>query len=274
MQFDKYMEANRLNWEDRVDAHTAGPNESYDIDAFLAGESTLLDVELEELGDVSGKRLLHLMCHFGMDTLCLWRLGARVTGVDFSEKAIGWAKKLAQKIESDAEFICANVYELPSQLCGKFDIVYISYGVLCWLPDIDRLMDIAARCLKPGGLFCLIDGHPLIQMYEYDPQKKDLHICYPYFYSESPMEEIATASYANASHSLQNQRTYEWSHDLGGVVNAAIRAGLRVASLQEYPFGFWQRYPHMVRDEKGHWLLPEDSPSLPIMYSLTARKEE
>ena len=146
-----YFEANKLNWNDRVSAHAESNEPSYDIDAFLAGKSTLKSIEIEELGDVSGKSMLHLMCHFGLDTLSWARRGAAVTGVDFSNEAIKLAESISVKADLDARFICSNVYDLPDFLDERFDIVIANYGIHCWFPDFNGFAKVAAHFLKPGG---------------------------------------------------------------------------------------------------------------------------
>jgi 2-polyprenyl-3-methyl-5-hydroxy-6-metoxy-1,4-benzoquinol methylase len=155
---EKYYEVNRKRWNELVDIHVK--SDEYDLEGFIAGKNSLHSIELEALGDVSGKSLLHLQCHFGLDTLSWGRLGARVTGVDFSETAIELARSLAARIGVDAEFICSNVYDFPKHLDGKFDVVFTSYGALCWLHDMEAWAEIVSRYLRPGGTFFMAEFHP------------------------------------------------------------------------------------------------------------------
>ncbi|UCB52608.1 MAG: class I SAM-dependent methyltransferase, partial [Candidatus Zixiibacteriota bacterium] len=148
---DKFMKQNLKHWNEVTPIHRK--SEFYGVEGFKAGRCTLMPLEREELGDVSGKTLLHLQCHFGLDTLSWARLGARVTGVDFSEKAIDLAKSLSKELGIDADFVHSNIYHLPDVLKGEFDIAYTSHGVLCWLPDLAEWGRIIARFLKPGGTF-------------------------------------------------------------------------------------------------------------------------
>jgi len=154
---NEYIDANRRNWDDRVPIHLA--SDFYDVASFKDGRSTLLPIERAEVGDVSGKTLLHLQCHFGMDTLSWAREGASVTGVDFSGPAVGAARSLASEARIDARFIETDVHKLQDVLSGAFDIVFASYGVLCWLPNLPAWISTAASFLKPGGMLYVIDGH-------------------------------------------------------------------------------------------------------------------
>jgi len=157
---ERYYETNLRRWNELVGLHAE--SEEYDLEGFIAGKSSLHTVELEALGDVSGRSLLHLQCHFGLDTLSWARLGARVTGIDFSDSGIELARRIADRIGVDAEFVCCNVYDLPEHLEGEFDIVYTSYGVLCWLHDINEWARLVSNYLKPGGTFFIAEFHPFM----------------------------------------------------------------------------------------------------------------
>ena len=161
---DEQLQVNRTNWDERTPVHAA--SESYDVEGFKAGRITLHDVERGEMGDVSGKTLLHLQCHFGLDTMSWARLGAKATGVDFSDAAIDLARSLNSELDLDVRFIRSNVYDLPDVLDEQFDIVFTSVGVLCWLPDLDKWASVVSHHLKPGGMFYILDGHPLMNVFE------------------------------------------------------------------------------------------------------------
>src|SRR5665213_3830419 len=149
---DRHVETNRALWDELVGVHVRAPN-SYDLDSFRNGRETLKPIELEEVGDVRGKRLLHLQCHFGMDTISWARRGARVVGADFSPEAIALARQLSEELSVGADFVCSNIYDLPQHLEGEFDIVFTSYGVLCWLPDLTDWGKVVDHFLAPGGFF-------------------------------------------------------------------------------------------------------------------------
>lgn len=229
MNTEEYLRTNLKNWNERVAIHAEDVSDSYDIEGFLAGGSTLNDIEITELGDVSGKNLLHLMCHFGLDTLSWARRGARVTGVDFSPEAINLARSLAERSALDARFVCSDVSRLRTNLCGEFDIVFASYGVLCWIPDIREFMQIASSFLRPGGIFCLVDGHPFLDILEWNDTNKELQIQYSYFHQTEPDACVSTHSYTNITRKLTNTRTYEWTHHLSLIMDCfqvTTQAGL------------------------------------------------
>jgi SAM-dependent methyltransferase len=184
------------------------------------------------VGDVAGKSLLHLQCHFGMDTLSWARLGAQVVGADFSDEAITFARALASEVNLPAAFVCSNVYDLPAALEGQFDIVYTSYGVLLWLPELDPWAAVVAHFLKPGGFFYIAEYHPLISMIGDDGHTFE----YPYFHTPDPIKLRSTGSYAAPNAPGFSHTEYNWSHSLADVVNALIRAGLRLEFLHEFPY--------------------------------------
>ena len=243
----------------------------YDVDGFKAGKSTLLSIELEELGDVTGKSLLHLQCHFGLDTMSWARLGARVTGVDFSEKAIELARSLSGELGIDARFVLSNVYDLPDALneAGEYDVVFTSYGVLCWLPDLPRWAEIIAHFLKPGGTFYMIDGHPAANIFNDDNDATDLTVRYPYFHSEA-MRFESGPTYAGDE--MLKTSSYEWCHPIGDILNPLISAGLRIEFLHEFPFSGYQHLPMMVQGDDGWWRFPEFNESVPQLFSLKATR--
>lgn len=259
------MDANRRMWDGRVAVHRESA--FYDVAGFRQGRSSLLSVEREELVDVEGRSLLHLQCHFGLDTLSWARLGARVTGVDFSEPAIELAGSLAAELGIEARFICSNVYELTRSLHEQFDIVFTSHGVLCWLPDLPGWGRVVARFLRPGGTFVIVDGHPFATCFaEVDGR---LELTHPLFSTE-PFEEDSTETYAEPGLALPPHRSYQWSWTVGGMVSALIGAGLRVERLRELPLGAWRRFPSMTRDADGWWRLPGDP--LPLLVACRAVK--
>ncbi len=262
------MDANREHWSELVPIHR--DSEFYDLASFKAGRSTVDELSLQLLGDLEGKSLLHLQCHFGMDTLSLARAGARVTGVDFSHDAIELARELAAELEIEAHFIEANVYDLPDTIDDQFDIVFTSHGTIIWLPDIEEWARIVARALKPGGRFVFLDGHPFAWIF--DQSVTDGYAFeFGYFNTGQTFEFDEEGSYADLTAQVANRKTNEWHHQLGNILNALIGAGLVIEHVGEYPKLAWKMLPFMEKDADGWWRLPESYLQLPLMLSITAR---
>jgi SAM-dependent methyltransferase len=266
---DKYLQANLDLWNEMTEI--TSKSDSYDLPGFLAGRSTLKAVELEELGNISGKSLLHLQCHFGMDTISFARLGAIVTGVDFSDKAIALAQSLSARLDIPARFICCNVYDLPDKLNEQFDIVHSSYGVLCWLPDLNSWAKLIANFLKPGGFFHLAESHPFLQVFPNEQTNSDLSVQFSYFPSPDPTRWEPEGCYADKDTQVTHP-SYEWTHSLGEIINALIGAGLRIDFLHEFPFLCWDNFPFMHKGADGLWRLPGDHDTIPLTFSLKATK--
>ena len=266
---DEQIKANMENWDERVDFHRE--SRFYDVEGFLKGNQTLDPIELEEVGDVSDRSLLHLMCHFGLDTLSWARLGAVVTGVDFSAKAIELAKDLSRQISMDARFIASDIYKLSEVLHDEFDIVFTSGGVLTWLPDLAKWAKIVARYVKRGGFFYIREFHPASYVFDDDEGVEELRLRYPYFPS-GPMRFEEGGTYADSSSNVKSRVTYEWSHSLSEIINSLINAGLRVDFFNEFPYTTWRELPFMVQREDKRWVLPSHQESLPLMFSLKASK--
>jgi SAM-dependent methyltransferase len=259
------METNRQLWDDWVDLHQR--SDYYDVETFREGRSSLRSIELEQLGDVAGRKLLHLQCHFGLDTLSLARMGARVTGVDFSEPAIALARRLAQELGAEARFIQSNVYDLTRVLREQFDVVFTSYGVLCWLPDVPEWARVVARFLRPGGTFVIVDGHPLASCLKEVDGRLEVRDS---VYRQGPWELVARGTYAGDELLAEPRPNFQWPWTVGGMVSALIDAGLRVDRLRELPMDTWRRFPSMTRDDQGWWRLPNDP--LPLLVACRAVK--
>ena len=267
---DRYLRNNQELWDSKVPCHVKSA--FYDVAGFRDGRCTLRPLELEQVGDVAGKSLLHLQCHFGLDTLSWARRGARCVGMDFSQKAVDKARSLAEELDIDARFVCCDVYDLPDHLHGAFDIVFTSYGVLCWLPDVARWADVVAHFLNPGGFFYVVDGHPMQTVFCNERDAQGLDVRYSYFHRAEPDRWEPDGSYADRSAVLRNP-SYEWQHSLSDIVNALIRAGLRIEFLNEYPFGNYDHFPFAVQREDGWWDLPEPlTNTIPQLFSLKAGK--
>jgi SAM-dependent methyltransferase len=265
-----YMNDNRALWDELTPVHARSG--MYNLENFKRGKTSLAPLDLEELGsEVTGKSLLHLQCHFGKDTLSWARLGAHVTGADFSEPAIALAQSLTQELGLDARFVCANLYDLPNVLTGQFDVVYTGVGAICWLPDIARWAEIVAHFLKPGGIFYIRDGHPVLQTLESDPGPNAVRIAYPYFQGPEPLRFVGDHHYADPSY-VSARASYEWIHPLGSIVTALINAGLEIVFLHEFPCCEWQALPFLERDEQGIWHIPASHVPIPLSFSIKAIK--
>ncbi len=270
-QNEKEMLANRASWDHLVSRHV--DSDYYNVAGFLHGDLSLGAKEMEEVGDVRGKTMLHLQCHFGLDTLSWARLGAKATGVDFSEEAITAARQLSVKSGVPADFICSNVYDLPDALFGEFDIVFSSHGVLCWLPDLPRWAQIAASFLKPGGFFYLIQGPPFSGVFDEDLAEKEFRVAQSYFRSSDPVRFEGSGSYAVSSDGTVHT-SYEWTHTVSDVLNSIIGAGMRIEFFREFSFSEWHAMKIMEQDEDGLWRLPDDCPALPFTFSVKATKPQ
>jgi len=263
-KMESYIDINRQLWNARVASHTE--SEFYDLPAFKAGKSSLMPIELAQIGDVKGKKILHLQCHFGMDSLSLARMGAKITGVDFSEKAIEMARKLNEELQLDARFVCCNVYDLPQHLDEQFDLVFTSYGVVGWLDDLNAWGRLIARFLIPGGVFHLIEFHPVIWMFDDDFKK----VTYSYFNVE-PIVEEASGTYADRSAPIHEQ-SVGFNHSIAEVMNALIRNGLQISGFEEYDYSPYNCLNCMVVISENHFQIEGMEGKLPMVYSLMAEK--
>lgn len=265
---EEAVRANRRLWDERARAHY--DSAFYDVDGFRRGTSGLHRIELREIGDVAGLDLLHLQCHFGLDTLSFARLGARVTGVDFSEVAIEQATRLAAEVGLHARFICADVVDLPRNLDDGYDVVYTSRGVLSWIPDLTRWSSGVARALRSGGRFYMLEGHPVAATLDHETKTPKLR--YPYFGRRTAQRYAVHGSYADRDLRFRQKFLYEWSHSLGDVVTSLATAGLRIEFIHEFPFTFWDQGPWLVKRGSEWWLPKWLKGEIPLSFSLAARR--
>ncbi len=266
---NKYLQANQKRWDELTIEHK--DSSFYDLEGFKAGKERLRSIELSELGDVDGKTMLHLQCHFGLDTLAWARRGAVVTGVDFSQNAIDLANALSLELSIPARFVRADIYDLPEKLDGEFDIVFTSYGVLHGLPDISGWAQVIADFLKPDGIFYIVEDHPMFRVFRAKPGD-EIRAERSYFFSPEPQRIEAAGSYATDSQGSSGV-SYVWDHSLGDVINALLRAGLMIEFLHEYPYAARAKFPFMVQGEDGWWRLPPHiHKTIPFLFSLQARK--
>jgi len=265
---------NRANWDERVPIHLGA--KSYDLGPLRAGRGRLHAIEEAELGPVHGLRVLHLQCHFGRDTLTLAQRGADVVGLDFSEPAIAAARELARELAlvSRARFVAADVYDAPDAIpdAHAFDLVYVTWGALWWLPDIRRWAQVVTHFLKPGGRLYLADGHPTAYVYDDEAQMPGgmPGLFVPYFQREALLLDDER-DYADETARLANSKTLQWVHPLGEIVTDLIDAGLRIGRLSEHDCVPWRMFRILVRDEAGMYRWPQ-RPWLPLAFSLTATR--
>lgn len=268
---DKFLKANREMWDKLASIHHR--SEFYDVEGFLKGSQTLDPIELEELPDLTGKKLLHLQCHFGMDTISLARLGAEVTGVDFSSDAIELAKSLSKTAGIDARFVCANIYDIPNVINEKFDIVFTSGGVIMWLPDLEKWAKVISSSLKSGGVFYIREFHPFSYVFDDEDDVTELRVKYPYFQGKDPLEFEDDGTYASEE-KVGKMKTYEWNHPISVIMNSLISNGLRIDHFNEFAVTGYKALPFMIEKEKGRWVLPDNEDKLPLMFSIKATNTE
>ena len=262
---ENYIEINKQSWNKKTASHLV--SDFYNVKGFLNGQSSLNEIELKLLGDIKGKSILHLQCHFGQDTISLGRLGANVTGIDLSDKAIESANKLAEKANIETSFICCDIYDLPNHLNKQFDIVFTSYGTIGWLPDIDKWAKIVSKYLKPNGKFVFVEFHPVVWMFDDDFKE----IKYKYFNSEAIIE-IENGTYADKNAEI-NQECITWNHGIGEVVNSLIKNGLEVKSLKEYDYSPYNCFSKTIEFEQKKYRIKHLDDKIPMVYSIVAEKK-
>lgn len=267
---DHHSQTNRALWDQWTLEHEK--SEFYDLANFRAGKDRLHSIELSELGDISGKSLLHLQCHFGLDTLAWARRGALVAGVDFSPAAIALARSISRELGIPARFYCADILEIPEELSGAFDIVFTSYGVLHWLRDLAGWGRAIFRCLKPGGIFYIVEDHPFFRVFTMRGDD-DVAVANPYFFFDPAGEVVEmVGSYATGKVG-ETVKFYLWNHSLGEVLNVLIDAGLQIEFLHEFPYAARAKIAFMQKGEDGWYRLPQPlNGKIPFLFSLQARR--
>ena len=266
-----YVDINRRNWDERAAIHARDNTEDYMLDRFRAGEDALHAIEAAELGDIAGKRVLHLQCHIGRDTLCLVRRGATVTGLDFSGAALDVARHLAEETGLKAEFVEGTVDQAPHLAPGPFDLVFTTWGTICWLPDVSEWAKIIASVLRPGGELYFADAHPGFNVLEevagrlvptYDFQTP----------ADQPLHFANETTYTGDPTILSHRSTREWIHSLSAVLGGLIDAGLAITMFREHEVLPWRGLPSLVPAPQRMWRLPDGAPRIPLSYSLRAKK--
>lgn len=264
-------ESNRRMWDERAAVHRADRTGFYAIETFRRGGDVLMPIEAGEIGDIKGQTLLHLQCHIGLDTLSLARRGAVVTGVDFSGEAIATARGLAAEMGLQARFVECDIYDTPSAIGERFDIVYSTWGTIGWLPDIRRWGEVVATMLAPGGFFYFADGHPFALALEL----QDDRLVSRYPYNSAPDEPMAfddSTTYTGDPTLLQHTRSYSWNHALSDILGALLDRGLRLEFLHEHDRVPYRMFPHMVPAGERMFRLPEGAPRLPLAFSIKVSK--
>jgi len=264
---DEYLNTNRDHWDKLTPLHRE--SEFYDIEGFRSGKCMLESVDVAEVGAVTGKSLLHLQCHFGLDTLSWARRGANVVGVDFSQKAIELAQSLATELNLPARFVCSEIAKVRDSLQEQFDIIYTSGGVLTWLPELKSWAGAIAGCLKPTGFFYLREFHPTAYTYDDREGVTQPVAHFPYFPQSTPLRFEEEWSYAGP-HLGEKSVNYEWPHPLSEIINSLLEAGLRLEYLHEFPYSTYQSHPFLVQGDDGLWRYPAKPDSLPLMFSIKA----
>jgi SAM-dependent methyltransferase len=272
---DHYRAVNKANWDERVAAHAASPD--YHVDEFIADPSYVSQVvrfDLPLLGEISGLRGVHLQCHIGTDTISLTRLGASMTGVDFSGPAVRQARALAEQTGADATFVESDVYEAAEAVGGAaFDFVFTGIGALCWLPSISRWAEVVATLLRPGGRLFIREGHPMLWTIQDGRDDNLLVVEYPYFEREEPIVFDDGGTYVATDAVFEQTVTHEWNHGLGEIVTALLDAGMVITGLTEHDSVPWDAQPGQMEEVGGgEWRLADRPWRLPHSYTLQAVK--
>ena len=258
----KYFEINRALWNEKTKHHIVSA--FYDVEGFIAGKTSLKDPELALLGDVRGLSILHLQCHFGQDSLSLARMGAQVVGTDIADDAIAYAIELAHKINVTTKFVRADTYFVPDLIQEKFDIVFTSYGVIGWLPDMQLWAQVISKMLKPGGKLVFVEFHPVVWMFDNNFTK----IQYSYF-NTGPIIETLKGTYANKDANME-MKEIGWNHSMSEVIQSLIDANLRIEILKEYDYVEYDCFSNLVQIAENKWQIEGMQGKLPLMYALRA----
>lgn len=272
---EQWTQANRLNWDDRAGLHASDATGSYRIAKVLGGGSSLHALETAEIGDVSGKRIAHLQCHIGLDTISLKHLGAaEVVGLDFSSRAIAAARGFASQASAEVRFIEGDVMNAPALLGeGRFDLVFVTWGAINWLPDIFAWARVVAALLKPGGNLYLLEGHP--QMNQMEARNGRLELAFDWRTpEEKPLVWDDAQTYTGDARPIAHTRNYEWIHPISDVVNAVIAAKLRLDFLREHEIVVWKAFPFVEEAGEDQFALPAGQVKVPMSFSLGATKPD
>lgn len=258
---NEYFRTNQTLWDHKTPVHAK--SEFYQMEAFKQGQTSLQQIELDLLPNLQGKKVLHLQCHFGQDSLSFARMGAEVTGVDFSHQAIRLARQLNEELGLNARFIECNVYDLAEQLDETFDYIFTSYGTITWLPDLSRWAQIIGRFLRPGGTFLIVEFHPAFYMFDTEKHRP----AFSYFNQGTPYEEMMEGTYADPEADLVDKE-YFWCHSLDEVLGALLAQGLQLKRFQEYDYSPYNCFPNLTRRKKGEYVYDHFGVRIPHIFAL------
>lgn len=262
---EKYFDHNRRSWNELTLLHSK--SDFYDLENFKRGKTSLNHIELKELGDVKDKRLLHLQCHFGLDTLSFARMGANVTGIDISDESIKLANKLALELKLPSTFIQSNIFNIEKKITGNFDIIFTSYGAINWLYDLKPWAKLISKFLKNGGIFYIVEFHPFIYTLN-----ENLNITEHYFNRSKIITNLEESYTDNSSVSDKLLKHYEWHHSIGDVINSLIKNGLQIAFLNEFPYQVYNCFKNMIEIDTGKWVFKKYKDKIPYLFSIKAKK--
>ena len=266
------FDTNRLNWDNRAALHSTDTTGTYRIAEVLGGGSSLHALEAFEIGDITGKDIVHLQCHIGLDTLSLKHLGAAsVTGLDFSPTAIAAARGFAERAGTPARFVEASVYDAVEALGETYDMAFVTWGAINWLPDIVAWARVVANLLRPGGKLYLLEGHPMMNQLEAREGRLDIDFDWRTPLAE-PLVFDDPQTYTGDARQLSHARCYEWIHPLSDIVNAVLSAGLSIDFLNEHEIVVWKPFPFMVETSGDQFELPQGMPRIPLSFSIGATK--
>lgn len=262
----EYFDANQRLWDAKTRIHLTSA--FYDMKNFMSTRNSLNQLETELLGDVKGQTILHSQCHFGQDTLSLQAKGAQCTGFDFSSVAIAEAKKLNQKLGLEAHFIESNIYELDQNLQEKFDIVFTSYGVITWLPDLDRWAYQLASRLKEGGRFIMVEFHPTLYLFDWNTSQ----VAYTYFNNQIPTREVEQGTYADREAELELEEFF-WQHPISQVLQSLMDHGIKIVSFRESNYSPYNLFNESASKEKGRYEFKVNGIAIPCVFAIEGVKE-
>jgi SAM-dependent methyltransferase len=277
MSHHKLIEENRSHWDKLAPIHARGSGSPfYRIEEFLAGETKLAPWELDEVGPVTGKSLLHLQCHIGLDTLSWAREGAAVTGLDFSPASIKEARLLAKECKVEARFVEALVQDAAEVLDHElFDIIYTGRGAICWLPDLDIWAEQCAALCQPGGIFYMEESHPTLDLFDFKPDSGGKKTLQPHYdpFQCGPVSETIEGTYADRDAATGLTTSHAWDHSIGEVVNALTKAGFDFVHLHEREFAFFEPWPGVFEPHSPNlWKFKDGEVRFPVSYTLKMRR--
>lgn len=272
----EYDRVNQANWDSRAPLHATREDSGYQVQRYIDDPqliSSAVELDRQLLGNLAGVEAVHLQCHIGTDTLSLARLGASVTGLDYSARSVDEARKLVAETKDRVEYVEANVYDAASVLPREhFDLVYTGIGALCWLPDIKKWAQVVASLLKPGGVLHIREGHPILFSID-DELSDDLHLRFSYFETVEPLTWDDDISYVETTDKIEYTRTYQWNHGMAEIITALLEAGLQLETFIEHDSAQWEALPgQMEQRNAAEWIMTERHGVIPLSFTIRAVK--